>query len=173
MRLATSSASNKHQTKLPTWPARPVYRLCPRPAAGITGMPAPRSTARIEGADGRRRNSRQLPGALRPGRRLRPFTQSLACSAARRRRIHDPRRATPASAAIRGAGADPLPRGGRRPPIRGPGWGARADRPRGSGGGIERHGEPSGGSGGRAKVAAALAERLLRSAGSGQQQRRI
>ena len=123
MRLATSSASNKHQTKLPTWPARPVYRLCPRPAAGITGMPAPRSTARIEGADGRRRNSGQLPGALRPGRRLRPFTQSLACSAARRRRIHDPRRATPASAAIRGAGADPLPRGGRRPPIRGPGWG--------------------------------------------------
>ena len=90
---------------------------------GNYGNTSPPINGQDRGADGRRRNSRQLPGALRPGRRLRPFTQSLACSAARRRRIHDPRRATPASAAIRGAGADPLPRGGRRPPIRGPGWG--------------------------------------------------
>ena len=119
---------------------------------GNYGNTSPPINGQDRGADGRRRNSRQLPGALRPGRRLRPFTQSLACSAARRRgRLHDPRRASPESAAIRGAEADPLPRGGRRPPIRGPGWGARADRPRGSGGGIERRGEPSGGSGGRAK----------------------
>ena len=174
MRLATSSASNKHQTKLPTWPARPVYRLCPRPAAGITGIPAPRSTARIEGpmagavihANSQGHSGPDAVSAPSPNLSPAPPLAGGGGStirAARRRRARPfaarKRTRSPAGAGGRRSAA---PAGGRE----------RIDREAAEAE-LSAAGNRAGDLVGERKVAAALAERLLRSAGSGQQQRRI
>jgi hypothetical protein len=130
--LATSSASNKHQTKLPTWPARVLPSLPPG-RCGIHGNTSPP----INGQDQRpmagaviRANSQGQTRADTP-----PTQSRLASSAARRRSppAAAPPRSAPRAAVERGHSRRSLPRGsgGRRSARLC--WAARADRSRGGG----------------------------------------